>query len=140
MSREATRFGLRDATLSISLDHAYTESLVSLHAASKEASRPDWDGHGGQAVSNATIAQALTLLDLLPSALPRPEISPHPDGELGFEWWLGPRRVLTVSINETGRVSYAALLGPARSYGTEFLQDALPEPMVLALRRLYSLQ
>jgi len=127
-------------TPSVSIDQAYDECLESLREVSAEASRPNWDGYGAYPVSDATLAQALAFLDVLPSTLPIPEISPHPDGELAFEWSFGQRRLLTVSVNESGRLSYAALFGQARQYGTEFLLDTLPDPVALALRRLYSLE
>ncbi len=136
-SRRVRRF-VGHVTPSVTVDEAYDECLESLLEASEEASRPNWDGYGAYPVSDATLAQALAFLDLLPSTLPRPEISPHPDGELAFEWSFGPRRLLTVSVNESGRLSYAALFGQARLHGTEYLLDALPEPVALALRRLYS--
>lgn len=136
-SRRARKFVSHD-TPSVSVDQAYDECLESLREAAEEASRPNWDGYGAQPVSGATIAQALAFLDLLPSTLPRPEISPHPDGELAFEWSLGSRRVLTVCVNEWGRLSYALLFGYARLHGMEVLLDALPEAVTLALRRLYS--
>lgn len=139
-ARTSGRVGkfLSQDTPSVSIDQVYRECLESLRDAYEEASRQDWDGYGAERVSSATLAQALTLLDLLPTALPRPDISPHPDGELAFEWSLGPRRLLTVSINESGRLSYAALFGAARLHGTDFLLDALPEPIAFALRRLYA--
>lgn len=125
-------------TPSISVDEPYADCLAALREAAEEASRPDWDGYGGHPVSEATLAQALAFLDLLPTTLPGPEIAPHPDGEIAFEWWSGPRSSLTVSVNEMGRLSYAALFGPARQHGTEFLLDALPDPIARALRRLYA--
>jgi hypothetical protein len=129
----------RDGTPSVSVDEAYDRSLQALREAADEAARPGWDGHGGQPVSRVTVSQALTFLDLLPSRLPGPDISAHPDGELAFEWFRGPRRLLTVSVNESGRLSYAALFGPARQHGTEFLVDTLPDSIAQAFRRLYSL-
>src|SRR5207245_2084183 len=107
-ARRGRKFVGRD-TPSVSVDHAYYECLASLRECADEASQPDWDGYGGQPVSDITLAQALAFLDLLPSSVRPPEISPHPDGELAFEWFFGPRRLLTVSINESGRLSYAAL-------------------------------
>ena len=137
-SRHVRRFG--QVTQSVSIDEAYKESLDLLLDAFEEASRPNWDGYGAYPVSGVTVAQARAFLDLLPSTLPRPEISPHPDGELAFEWSFGPRRLLTVSVNESGRLSYAALFGQARLHGTEFLLDAMPEAVALALRTLHAAQ
>lgn len=126
-----------DDTPSVSLDEARNELLWALRAASDEASQPGWDGYDASPVSGSTVAQALAFLDLLPSALMKPEISAHPDGELAFEWYVGPRWLLTVSINESGRLSYAGLFGLARVHGTEWLLDSIPQTVALAFQRLH---
>jgi hypothetical protein len=121
----------------MSIDEARKERLGSLLEACSEAFQQGWDGYDALPVSIGTIAQALAFLDLLPSALPAPEISANPDGELAFEWSFGPRWLLTVSVNEFGRLSYAGLFGLARIHGTEWLLDSIPGPVALAFRRLH---
>lgn len=128
------RWLMRSDTPSVWVDQVY----MALRETAEEASRPNWDGYGASAVSDTTVAQGLALLDLLPSTVPAPEVSAHPDGELAFEWWLGPHRALTVSINEMGRLSYAAMFGAARQHGTEYLVDVLPDPLLQVFRRLYA--
>ena len=125
---------------SLSVEEAHRTTAERITDAAKEASAPDWDGYGGLPVTGATIGQAFALLDALPSTLPAPDVSAHPDGELAFDWHFGPRRVLTVSVNETGRLSYAALAGHTRLYGSEYLLDALPEAITLALRKLFAVE
>jgi hypothetical protein len=129
---------LADVTPSVSVDEKKREQLETLRDVYEEASLPGWDGHGAEPVSKATLAQALAFLDILPSTSPSPGMSAHPDGELAFEWYFGRGRVLSVSVNETGRLSYAALFGYSSQHGTEFLLDSLPEAIALALRRLCS--
>ena len=124
-------------TPSVWVDQAH-QAYIALRDTAEEASRSNWDGYGAPAVSDATVAQGLAFLDLLPSTVPPPEVSAHPDGEVAFEWWQGPHRVLTVSVNETGRLSYAAMFGAARQHGTEYLLEELPDPLLQALRRLYA--
>src|SRR5713101_1303067 len=136
-SRVARQFSL-GATPSVSVDKAYEDSVESLVEVFKEASEANWDGYGARQVSGATLEQAITFLTLLPSSFTRPEFSAHPNGELAFEWYFGPRRVLTVSINESGRLSYAALIGERRRHGTEPLLDTLPDTIILAIRELSS--
>jgi hypothetical protein len=139
VSQPGTRatFAAHD-TPSVSIDEVRRDILKSLYEVFRETSTSGWDGYDADPVSFATLTQALAFIDLLPSTLPRPEISAHPDGELAFEWALGRRRLLSVSVNESGRLSYAALFGAARIYGTEFLLDSLPEPITRAFQRLYS--
>ena len=127
-----------DVTRSVSFDEKSREQLEALRDAYEEASLPGWDGHGAEPVSKATLAQALAFLDILPSTSPSPGMSAHPDGELAFEWYVGRGRVLSISVNEAGRLSYAALFGYSSQHGTEILLDSLPEAIALALRRLYS--
>lgn len=127
-----------DVTLSVSVDEKGREQLESLRDVYEEASLRGWDGHGAEPVSEATLAQALAFLDLLPSTSPSPGMSAHPDGELAFEWYVGRGRVLSISVNDAGRLSYAALFDYSSQNGTEFLLDSLPEAITLALRRLYS--
>lgn len=127
-----------DVTPSVSVDQRKREQLEALREVYEEASLAGWDGHGADLVSRATLAQALAFLDILPSTSPVPDMSAHPDGELAFEWYFGRGRVLTISVNETGRLSYAALFGYSSQHGTEFLLDNLPETIALALRRLCS--
>jgi hypothetical protein len=51
-----------------------------------------------------------SLLLVLPSWLRNIEVSAHPDGELALEWYRERGWIFTVSINETGLLSYGALL------------------------------
>lgn len=135
--REARLF-VGPHTPSVSIDEAHEACDQALFEAAQEASQSNWDAQGAEAVSGSTVAQAVAFLDVLPTALPRPDISVHPDGEVAFEWSARPGWVVTVSVNEWGRLSYAALLGPARVHGVELLLDALPEGVVVVLRRLYA--
>jgi len=143
ISESAARPGLGeavvepDATPSVSVDEKRRQELEALRDAYEEASLPGWDGHGAEPVSKATLAQALAFLDVLPSTSPSPGMSAHPDGELAFEWYVGRGHVLSISVNEAGRLSYAALFGYSSQHGTELLLDSLPEAIALALRRLY---
>ena len=124
-------------TPSITVDQAYEESIRALLKVFKEASRPGWDGYHATEVSSATIGQALEFLDWIPSRLPKPEVSAHPDGQVGFEWWVGPRRVVTVSVNESGQVNYAALIEQDCFHGTMMLRDSFPETISAALSRIF---
>jgi hypothetical protein len=64
-------------------------------------------------------------------------VGADPDGEISFEWYRGPRRILTLSIGADRRLSYAGLFGSSKVNGVEYLRDELPEPVVANLRRLF---
>jgi hypothetical protein len=143
VSDEAQRFR-RDRWLSVdtgfslSVEEPYRRATAAVIEAAQEANRPNWDGQGGLPVTQGAVAQAFAFLDVLPSTLSEPEVAVDPDGEFSFEWSFGPRRALTASISASGKISFAALIGPARLYGTDYLLDALPEPLTLALRQLHA--
>lgn len=126
------------ASLSMSVEEPYLRAAASVIEAAQEANRPNWDGHGGLPVTQEALAQAFAFLDVLPSTLSEPEVAVDPDGEISFEWSFGPRRALSASINASGRISFAALMGHSRLHGTDYLLDALPESLALALRQLHA--
>src|SRR5437867_1750641 len=86
----------------------------------------DWDNAGSVRVDPSTYLYASQFLRLLPSTAPVPEIAVDTDGEILFEWDLGPRKVLTVSVGRDGTLSFASLFGYATNYGTEALREGLP--------------
>ena len=126
------------AGFSLSVEEPYRRATAAVIEAAQEASRPNWDLAGGLPVTQGTLAQAFAFLDVLPSMLPEPEVSVDPDGEVSFEWSFGPRRILAASINASGRISFAALIGASRLHGTDYLLDALPESVAHALQRLHA--
>lgn len=63
-------------------------------------------------VSLLTIEWAEKFISKLPEDLPLPtDIGGDPDGMVCFEWYISSRRLVTVSIDETGKVYYAMLMG-----------------------------
>jgi hypothetical protein len=143
VSAEARRLGRArwqsaGTAFSLSLEEPYRRAAEAVIGAAQEANRPNWDGQGGLPVTQGAVAQAFAFLDVLPSTLSEPEVTVDSDGELSFEWSFGPRRALTASINGSGRISFAALIGIERLHGTNYLLDALPEPLTLALQQLHA--
>lgn len=125
-----------DVTPSQSMGERQRTSLEALQAALEESSSTEWRNQGGQPVAASTLRYALELLRALPTGIALPDILPHPDGELAFEWFRSPRSVLTVSISPSGRLSYAGLFGENKSHGAEYFAEELPEAIALNLRRL----
>lgn len=105
-----------------------------------ECRAPNWDGYGAQPVSRATYLKAFEFLKSLPLNCPPPSFGAEPDGELTVEWYREPKRVLSISINELGDLSYAALLGPGprRAYGSEVFWGEVPERILDLIREVVS--
>src|SRR5437016_10231361 len=72
--------------------HQEVQAAAALEAACTEAATDNWDGYGAQAVSYGVKLRAQEFLDALPAGVPRPTIAADPDGEVAFEWYVGPRQ------------------------------------------------
>lgn len=126
---------LREA-IDIDRSIAFGGSFWDLRAACSEAIRPNWDGYGAVPVSQATYRRAKAFLEALPLTLSSPEIAIDPDGEVSFRWQATPEDVLSVSVSDKSRVSYAALFGNEDTYGTAFFDDEIPSAVSAALARI----
>jgi len=129
---------LTDLVQSVTLGASYREVSSALEEAYEEHSSENWDGYGAKAISPASYNLAFRFLETLPLSLPAPQVSVEPDGEIAFEWYMGPRRVFSVSVGAHGDLSYAGLFGRSTAYGTEFFGDELPQKIVENLDRLFS--
>ena len=88
---------------------------------------PGWDGYGADAVTAAAVADARVFAEAIDSSLLVPEVSAEPDGALTFEWHRSARLTLSVSVQGSGVLHYAALLGAAKAYGTEPFVGEVPK-------------
>lgn len=92
---------------------------------------------GGEAVDSDAFDRAMALAQVLPSNVPPPEIVIETDGEIGFDWETGPRRVLSISIGAGPMLRYSALIGASPAYGRVVFGGVLPDILLLLLQALY---
>jgi len=102
----------------------------------EECREPNWDGYGAQAVREETYQLAHQFLAALPLSTPLPSIGAEPDGQITVEWYRTPQRTLSVSISSDGELHFAALLGSAKTYGTEPFIGALPKVVADLIHRV----
>ena len=110
--------------------------LAELSLVAEECDAPNWDGYGAAPVAKQTYAHARSFLDALPIGTPVPTVGAEPDGHLTFEWYESPRRLLSVSVSPEGELHYAALIGPAKAYGTEPFAREAPQAILDLIRRV----
>lgn len=104
-----------------------TSEIGEVVADSREAAIP---------VDRDTAHAALDFALLLPRFTPLPEVSADPDGEISFDWFGPSGKMFSVSINKTGRLSYAGWFREdSRVHGTEKLVDSFPEEILRGLLR-----
>jgi len=99
--------------------------------------KPDWDGYEAIPVSWDSFSCAYDLLNSLSLGFPRPSIGAEPDGQITLEWYRSPHRTLSVSVSPDAELHYAALLGPARTCGTEPFFGVIPAIISDLVRRVY---
>lgn len=91
----------------------------------------------GQSMEPSTYRHASQFLALLPASTPDPEIVVEDDGEIAFDWDLGPRQVFSVSVGRDGTLSYAGLFGIQKAHGVTMLDDdAIPHEVVDGLAKV----
>lgn len=109
----------------------YSANLLSseaeLGAVAREAATPNWDGYGAVPVRASAVAHAECFLQLLPSTCRAPEFSIHPDGMVAFEWTWGRRQMISLALDGSGIVYYAASIGRDTRHGASYVSDALPQ-------------
>ena len=96
----------------------------------------NWDGYRAAPVAQETYIHARSFLGALPLALPAPSVGAEPDGHITLEWYSSPRHLLSISVSPEGDLHYAALIGPARAYGTEPFCGEVPHSVLDLIRRV----
>jgi hypothetical protein len=108
-----------------------SEPQEKLEAALAQAWEVDAD------VEPATHEYARSFLNSLPLHQRQAvDIQIDPSGEVMFEWAVTPRWILTLTINERGRIAYSGIYGSSRTRGMESFEGAVPSAIALAIARL----
>ena len=135
-------------------DRAVSEDGIRLRHTLRAASEPDTsialaDGEEKLAaaladaweidaeVEPATVGHALRFLNALPLASQRSvDVQVEPAGEVMFEWEVAPRWLLTLTINERGRIAFSGIFGSSRNRGMELFDGTVPDAIALAIARV----
>ncbi len=112
--------------------------LANLQDLYDRCSKQGWDGYDAVPIIEDTYEEARHLIAMLPTSCPPPDITPDPTGHISFEWYKSPRKVLVVSVNGTGVLTYAGLFGSGKIGGAEPYETSLPAAIIDSLARLYS--
>jgi hypothetical protein len=77
------------------------------------------------------------VLAALPEDVPLPDIVVESASAIGLDWTEGPRRALTLTIDESPYIGVAALLGHEPLHGRMPFTGALPQTLDYLFHRLY---
>lgn len=118
-----------------SFGSAVAIAIEELHYIADECKSVGWDGYGAAPVGRETIDQAERFLNALPLGVDAPSVGAEPDGQITFEWYQSPHRILSVSVSPDGDLHFAALLGYSRRYGTEPFFGEIPAEILKLVQR-----
>jgi len=128
---------VRDSEPSLELDAARIVLRSSLLETYQRCQHPQWDGERADPISEDTYTVALRFLEALPRDSQLPTVNAEPDGQLNFEWYLAPRRLLTVSVSATGTLYWAALIGSEDPRGSCQFVDQFPKTLLYWISQVY---
>lgn len=122
-----------DASASLSKRLALSE-LISVW---NECNTPNWDGYNALPVNGVTAQNAYQFIRALSIGTPLPSVGAEPDGSIALEWYQHSRWILSVSVNSTRTIYYAALFGVEKASGSvPFLDDEIPATIVNLVQRV----
>lgn len=104
----------------------------------KHASEPDWDGEDAFPLDPSTVSVAKQLAGLFPRFRQPPEVSASPHGEIDFDWSIGKRGMLTVSVcpPPSNDIVFVANLEDAEVRGRERWANRLPQLVSCCFNRV----
>ena len=121
---------------SLAVSRTAETAIRELRRVRQEASTANWDGYGARPLDQRAYDQALRFIQALPTTTPIPDVSADPDGEVDVMWHFDPKKTFSVSIGPNGRLTYSGLFGDCQTYGTEWLSNEIPQPILLNLARV----
>lgn len=124
------RDGYRHLCSSYAMGEGREPAFQDLFTVAEECKVDNWDGQGAARISDEAYSYAYRVIQALPIGTPSPTIGAEPDGQISLEWYVSPRRLLSVSVSAEGELHYAALIGTRKSYGTEPFFSDVPKSIL----------
>ncbi len=128
---------VHDSEAPAELANARFALLNTLQETYQRYQQPHWDGEQAEAISIETFEVARRFIETLPLHSTLPTITPEPDGQLNFEWYHSPRRLLTVSLSAGGTLHWAALIGSEDPRGSCQFVDRFPKTLLYWISQVF---
>lgn len=128
---------VRDSEPSLKPDAAGLALQNSLNETYQRCQKPKWDGDHAEAITKDTYEVARRFLEALPRDSQLPTVTAEPDGQLNFEWYQSPRRLLTVSVSASGTLYWAALIDSEDPRGSCQFVDQFPKTLLYWISQVY---
>lgn len=111
------------------------EKLIDIYS---DCSDAGWDGYNAQVIGESALIDAANLYSILPTDVENPEVTPEPDGGIGFEWYINNWNTLSLSVQGDKIIVYSGLFGGNDTdHGHKPLTDKLHPTLNQLIHRLY---
>ena len=134
--RNIIQGALSALAMSLAVRQTAEAAIAELRRLQQVAAEVNWDGYGALPLDPRSAEQALKFIQALPTTVPAPDVSADPDGEVDLLWQRDPTRTISVSVGPNGKLTYAALMGTAQTFGTEWLSNEIPQTILESLARV----
>lgn len=108
--------------------------LDDLDALIEEGAEENWDGYGAKPISLESVEVAGELIRALPLGASHPTLGMEPDGMVTMEWYAGPSRVVSLTARPDGTLSYVAIFGAERQFGSAPYLGSMPRILLNLLQ------
>ena len=111
-------------------DFTDKEMFRGLEKIFEECSADAWDGERAKPVSKEVLRNARTFLEFLPPGVEPPQTGAEPDGAISFEWYRSPEKVISLSINLSRQLHYAAIVGGRQMHGKDLFSSGISDNLL----------
>lgn len=94
-----------------------------------------WDGGVAPRMTAQFARMVFRFAVLVPTDVPVPECYYTPEGSICFDWDEDPQNQLSVMLQKSNRIAYAAYRAGERVHGSADFAASLPDELVLAIRK-----
>ena len=105
----------------------YSRVSAALHKASRDQAF----------ASPEAVGRTVEILNLIPRSIPLPEVVVESEREMGLDWDGGRHRVVSLTVDDTPMVGFAALFGAEPLYGRMAFTGQIPQTLRFLLRRVH---
>ncbi len=124
---------------SITIGNYYQRMEELIDGAVREHLEESHSGNLLDSINMNSYFNSLVFVKMLPSSIPIPNIYVETDGMVEFEWYINPKRLFSVTIEDSDKLIYAGIFGDdVSNYGTERFEQEIPSNIFANIQRLYS--
>ena len=115
------------------------DAINSLREIEEDCSKNGWDGYDAFSVTKLAVKEAELFLNLLPSSVIIPNVSPDPRGGIALEWRNSRNDFIILTLKGNFILNYAGYFGPNNKiHRTEPFIKSIPRTILEKISSYFS--